>query len=243
MAEARKRLRDEFHVEKKSFDERGDGFNISNLPGLLSHDPAANALNRVSQGFGDNQRKGDVIHIESCIVRGVIHIRPAVTAGVPPAQVHPIWDGELIFIALVLDTQDNGRTAPGAVAVFQDRNVWAPAPNVFAWDPLRNLDFVSRYKVLDKVTLDVNQFDYVSDTGTEPPPFQDEIVTDIHRSGKRIGFSLNWDGSIFTNFGGGILNPILDNSLHVVMYKDDPASIDTLHWVYNSRIRFHDEIL
>jgi len=171
------------------------------------------ALNAIAQGDGEQERDGKQVCLKSCYVTGFVDV-PALanqTAGgvVPTA-----------YIALVLDKQTNAAqlnsedvfTNPGASAVT-------------AASPLRDLQYTSRFQVLDSVCIEPKMIAASYDG------------TNIEAFGTRVPFKLSWSGDIITNYVGtnAVIASIQDHSLHLVAFTG-PAVGATLS--YNSRVRF-----
>jgi len=171
------------------------------------------ALNSIAQGDGEEQRDGKQVCVKSCFVTGTVTLPPVVnaTAGstVPTT-----------YIALVLDKQTNAAqlnsedvfTNPGASAVT-------------ASCPLRDLQYTSRFQVLDSVIVEPKMIAATYDG------------TNIETFGTQVPFKLSWSGDLITNYVGttAAIASIQDHSLHVIAYTA-PVTGATLS--YNARVRF-----
>jgi len=170
------------------------------------------ALNAIAQGDGESQRDGKQICVKSCYVVGNVLIPPLAnqTAGstVPT-----------IFIALVLDKQSNG-----AQLNSEDVFVNPGANATVAASPLRNLEYTSRFQVLDSVLIEPHMLAASYDG------------TNIETFGLVCPFKLSHNGDIITNFSDttAVIANIVDTSLHIVAFST--ATGPSLS--YNSRVRF-----
>jgi len=171
------------------------------------------ALNAIAQGDGEQERDGKQICVKSAYVSGVVDI-PA-QANLTAGSVDPV-----VYVALVLDKQTNGAqlnsedvfTNPGASAVT-------------ASCPLRDLQYTSRFQVLDSCILQApaRQLSYDG--------------TNIESQGQRVPFKLSYTGDIMANYIAttAVVAAIQDHSLHVIAYTA-PVTGATIS--YNARVRF-----
>ncbi len=183
----------------------------------LKNPSATIALNTVVQGDGEQQRDGRRMTMKSIFVSGTIKV-PAKTSESTGD------DGALIFIALVLDTQANG-------AVLASENVFVnPAGNtILAANPMRNLQFIKRFRVLGTKSIHINSPAIANDTGATGGIIQQGVV-------RKWSFFKNLD--MQTTFSGTTENiaNITDNSLSIVAWTSD---IDMAPLIsYSSRLRF-----
>lgn len=178
------------------------------------HDPTTLlALNAIAQGTGAQERDGKQVCIKSCYVSGVVDV--PVLANQTAGSVSPV-----VYVALVLDKQTNAAqlsseqvfTNPGASAVT-------------AANPLRNLEFTSRFQVLDSVVLEPPQRNISYDG------------TNIESLGTRMPFKLSSAADIITNYvaATAVIGSIQDTSLHIIAYT---ASATGATISYNARVRF-----
>lgn len=179
-------------------------------------DPAtALALNAIAQGDGEQQRDGKQAAIKSCYVTGVVDL-PALanqTAG---------KDLPTVFVALVLDKQTNA-------AQLSSENVFTNpgASAILAASPLRNMQYTSRFEVLDSCLLEFS------------PNMITWDGTNIESGGSRAPFKLSWTGELMTQYvgTGATVAAIQDNSLHLIAYVG-PSVTSAPVISYNSRVRF-----
>jgi len=170
------------------------------------------ALNSIAQGDGESQRDGKQICVKSCYVTGNVVIPPLAdqTAGTTVPQ---------IFVALVLDKQSNG-----AQLNSEDVFVNPGANAIVAASPLRNLEYTSRFQVLDSVLIEPRMIAASYDG------------TNIETFGMVCPFKLSSNSEFITNYSDttAVIANIVDTSLHIVAFST--ATGPTLS--YNSRVRF-----
>ncbi len=179
-------------------------------------DPTGDTLNAIAQGDGESNRDGRRCVLKSVYVTGVV------TNGFD-ANSADMDSGHNIFIALVLDTQTNGAqlnsedvfTNPGADA--------SSCTNV-----LRNLQFTSRFRVLDSTVV-------------IPPlrPSGTDGTNTVSIAGYTIPWKLSSNLDLPVNHTGTTANvsTIQDNSLHIISYIA-PNNTTGAVLTYNSRVRF-----
>jgi len=179
-------------------------------------DPAtALALNAIAQGDGEQQRDGKQVNIKSCYVTGVIDVPSAInqtTAKNIPS----------IYVALVLDKQTNGAQLASEL-VFENPS----AASTTASNPLRNMQYTSRFDVLDSVCVELEQ------------PVVTFDGTNLESAGVRGHFKLSWTGDMMTQYTGtgATISVIQDNSLHLIAFAGpDITAAPVIS--YNSRVRF-----
>jgi len=171
------------------------------------------ALNSIAQGDGEQERDGKQVCIKSVYVSGVVDV--PVQANLTAGTVDPT-----IYVALVLDKQTNG-----AQLNSEDVFVNPGASAVTAASPLRNLQYTSRFQVLDSVLL-------------HPPARQLSYDgTNIESSGTRMPFKLSNTQDIITNYIAttAVVAAIQDHSLHVIAYTSSATGAVIS---YNARVRF-----
>ncbi len=179
-------------------------------------DPSATVLlNTVTQGDGESQRDGRAMIMKSIFVTGVVTSAVAINATINVQR-------STVVIYLVLDTQTNGATI-NSEDVFTN-----PGANaVLASSPLRNLQFTSRFVILDKVMLTLQAPTVVYDG------------TNVELGGTMVPFKLSANLNnmkvVFTATSETVAN-ITDNSLHVIAYASDLDIVPKI--AYNSRLRF-----
>jgi len=175
-----------------------------------------NCLNAIAQGDGESNRDGRQIVMKQCYVTGIINIPIA-------SDQADLGSGHTFFLALVLDKQTNGAqlnsedvyTNPGAAALT-------------AANPLRDLQYTSRFQVLDSWQGCVGAYEGAGTDGASTNSI----------GGIQIPFKLNWQGECPVNFTNTTANvsTIQDNSLHVVGFASSVSRTPTV--CYNSRVRF-----
>jgi len=180
-------------------------------------DPAtALALNAIAQGDTESTRDGKQVMCKSAFVTGVCTI-PFQTAAAAGTQMTV----PTVFIALVQDCQTNG-------AQLNSEDVFVnPGGTPMSASLLRNLQYTSRFKVLDSTQLTFQPF-----------PIWNASATTADVVGQSMPFKLSWNGDMPTNYTGttAVVGAIQDNSLHVVAFTNNVDNTPFL--VYNSRVRF-----
>ena len=183
------------------------------------HDPSATiVLNSVVQGDGEQQRDGRRITMKSLYIFGFVNV--PVQTGQSAAD-----SGALIYIAIVLDTQTNGAT-------ITSKNVYTnkSANATLAANPMRNLQFSTRFKVLAKKTMAIGNMNMTNDTGA---------TGGVIQSGSQRAFKfwvpLRNLKVLYTGTTETVAN-IADNSLHLIAYTSGTALAPTI--TYNARLRF-----
>lgn len=178
-------------------------------------DPSATlCLTTIAQGDGEQNRDGRNCVVQSIYVNGVIRCAPQAnqTATDTPAK---------IYVAMVLDTQTNGAQL-NSEDVFTNPS----ASGTLAANPLRNLQYSQRFRVLSK-------FECVM-----PHPNIAFDGTNIEQQGSVKEFQLSWRGALkcqYTGTTSDIANQA-DNSVHIIAYCSDTGQVPTLF--YNARTRF-----
>ncbi len=183
------------------------------------HDPSATiVLNSTTQGDGEQQRDGRKMTMKSIYITGKVDsaVQSSLSAG---------RDSCAVFIALVLDTQTNGVTIVSE-QVF--KNVGANA--ILAAQLMRNLDFVTRYKVLATKKLVLQNPNVFNDTGSTGGSSTNGIE-------RQFTFYKNLDnlGVTFNGTTESVAN-ITDNSLHLIAYTNSTVLAPLIS--YFSRLRF-----
>jgi len=172
-------------------------------------------LNPIAQGDGQSNREGRQCIMKSCYVTG------DVSQPIQPDSGNA-YPGCVYYVALVQDSQTNGAqlnsedvfTNPGAAALT--------APYV-----MRDLQYVSRFRVLDSVVLhEPNRYALTDGASTGSV------------SGYSIPFKLSWRGELPATFIAttGNVTSIQDNSLHIIAYASSVTGTPVI--TYNARVRF-----
>ncbi len=182
------------------------------------HDPSATLmLNTVTQGDGESQRDGRRITMKSIFVTGLIDVARASGDSVASAAT-------AIFIALVMDTQTNGAT-------LASENVFLnPAGNaILGAQPLRNLQFTKRFRILATRKFILGNQSMTNDTGA---------TGGVIASGMQRRFQMFSKLNTVVNYTGTTetVANIADNSLHIIAWC---SSLDLVPKIsYTSRLRF-----
>ncbi len=179
------------------------------------HNPSATiCLNSVTQGDGEEQRDGRKSTFNSCYVNGQITVPPQanITAG---------DGGSLVYVALILDTQTNGALL-NSEDVFKNESGDAN----LAANPMRNMQFTQRFRILDKWT------------GAIQNPNLSWDGTNMESQGLVMPFTLSSNLTFNTLYSGtteDIAN-ITDNSLSIIAYCSNTSLAPSI--AYNARVRF-----
>ncbi len=182
----------------------------------IEEDPSATLLlNTVTQGDGESQRDGRRMTMKSIFVSGVVSTPGVADQTAPEEQTH-------IAIWLVLDKQTNGATITSE-NVFVNKSGGAFGGTSL----MRNLQFTSRYRILDKVEF------------TLPTPAISGDSTNFDLFGTVTKWSLSANlknmGVLFSNTTETVAN-IIDNSLHILATCTSLSMAPAI--TYNSRLRF-----
>lgn len=205
-------------VERKYFDQTLGASTIT-APIDASggeHFPSASlTLNSVAQGDGETNRDGRRINLDSIYLNGTVFI-PAASLLATQEQ-YPS-----VFVALVLDRQCNG-------AQFNSEDVFKNTSGSarLAANPLRNLQYSTRFKILASTVIDTKPTQKVGDTSNQ------------ERDGFQHTFKLYANlGGIITTFTGATADVanIVDNNIGVVAYCTSTDIGPLLY--YQSRLRF-----
>ncbi len=174
-------------------------------------------LNSVAQGDGESQRDGRKMVMKYISVKGVI--KCAATS-----DELAVGGNQLIALYLVLDTQTNA-TLLDSESVF----VNPTANSISSVTPFRNLQFISRFKVLKSLLFSTGH-PQVSWDGTN-----------IESGNSLTPFSMNCKlNDIPVNFTGTTetIANIVDNSLHLIGYVVEIGGTASATITYNARLRF-----
>ncbi len=182
----------------------------------IEEDPSATiVLNSVVQGDGESNRDGRKIIMKSIYVSGLISFGPQndQTAGEVAPDV-AIW--------LVLDKQTNGATI-ASENVFVNKS----ADILGSTSIMRNLQFTSRFRILDKVSF----------TMQSPPQSGDSTNFDVQGAVVKWSLSSNLKNMpvLYSGTTETVAN-ITTNSLHILATCSSVTFSPTI--TYNSRLRF-----
>lgn len=172
-------------------------------------------LNAVAQGDGQTNREGRQYVMKSCYVNGIISEPVA-------GDQADAFAGGVFYVALVLDKQSNGAQL-NSEDVFVNPGAAAKTAPL----PVRDLQYTSRFTVLDSVQLfEPNRW-----------AFNDGAATGSV-SGFHLPFKLSWNGELPVTCVGttNTVASIQDNSLHIIAYTSTTSGVPVLS--YNSRVRF-----
>lgn len=191
--------------------------------GLEQNPATLNCLNCPTQGTGASNREGRYITMESLQIQGVLNI-PQQTdqTGTDIIPVLKIW--------IVMDKQTNGGsgTSPG----LDSENVYTNPSALAACgsEPLRNMLFSKRYKVLKEITIEPKTLPIANDSAAMTSIEQEGLITSfacfINLKGKKVEFSAN----------AGTVADIVDNGLFVLAGTTGTSTAPAIS--YNSRLRF-----
>lgn len=191
------------------------GFNPATQTGGTS--TLVHTLSAPAQGDSASDRDGRTIRLTSCYVKGVIHKKFITT------ETNPSY-GNVVWVALVLDTQTNG-------AVLNSEDVYGnpSGSSIMAGAMTRNLKWSQRFKVIREGVFSM---------GTGVLAWQDG--TGFAESGITKTFEWYIPLDIQVNFkdatGEGTAN-VMDNSLYLLATS---ATTDTpqCEFFANCRVRF-----
>lgn len=175
-------------------------------------------LSAPAQGDGPSNREGNKIVVKSIFVECNVSYNTQASRTVAD----PLPD---IYIALVMDTQTNGATI-ASEEVFTNPS----AETYQAAQPLRNMSWTSRFKVLATKRFTVRS---ISLTGS--PTTGDVIISGAHRN-----VNLAWRGDMPVTFTTGSTTAdvanVTNNSIHLIAFTSSTNLAVSLS--YTSRIRF-----
>jgi hypothetical protein len=180
------------------------------------HNPSATVtLNTVAQGDGESNRDGRQISMDSIYVKGNIFV------DLQANQTTSVQAG-VVFVALVLDTQCNGANF-NSEDVFKNQS----GSSRLAASPFRNLQYTSRFKVLEQICVKLQDPNFAYDG------------TNLERNGFDIPFTfykkLNGLRVTYSATTSSVAN-IIDNNLGIVAYTTSTDLTPLLY--YHSRLRF-----
>lgn len=174
-----------------------------------------NCISCPAQGDGQSNRDGRAITMRSIFVSG--RVDPTVLSDQADCTYVPT-----VFVALVQDTQTNGATIVSE-QVFTNPNDIA-ATNGY---PLRNLEYSSRYRVLDHATVSLAPAYSMTDGAN---------TGSLMATGKT--FTLSWNRPIpmkMASTTADVAN-VIDNSLHIIAFATSTGFSPKIS--YTSRMRF-----
>ncbi len=175
-----------------------------------------NCLNAITQGDGECQRDGRVVHITSIYIDGLVQIGVLEANATTPGPLHCV-------LALCMDKQTNK-------AQLQSEDVWVNPGGTTTSSvlPLRNLSNSTRVSVMwrKKITLGQVMTNYsgtntLSDQGAPSRRFQ------VFKRFK-VPIKVNYTGT------AGAVSNILDKSFHMI----GQSNSNKIFCHYNCRIRF-----
>ncbi len=181
------------------------------------HNPSATVcLNTVAQGDQETHRDGRKMSMKSITVSGNVEARALANQTVMTST-------PIVRIYLVMDTQTNG-----ALLNSEDVFVNPSGSTITGTSLFRNLQYISRFKVLKQVYMEF------------PPQMVSYDGTNIEIGGAHKHFGMHVKlADIPVNFTGttsSIAN-IVDNSLHVIACAVDGTQLE-IRMSYNARLRF-----
>jgi len=206
-------------IEKKFLDTSLGDTAIAVAAALTGgeYDPSAGCTGCLScpaQGDTEQSRDGKRIVIDSLILKGFVRNAGTASDAVDLA-------GIKVFLAVVLDTQTNG-------AQLNSEDVFKNTANIDLTncDPMKNLLFGSRFRILKSQTFDLEPI------GVAP-------AGSIAHNGLRRDFDwyIPFKGGLAVNLNAGTtanVTNVIDNSLHVVAFSTLTGALIG----YNARIRF-----
>lgn len=176
-----------------------------------------NCISAPAQGDGESNRDGRKYVINSAFVSGIVDTTPL-------ADQADVVDFGGYFFALVLDTQAN-------VATAASENIYinpSTSPNAMMPQPLRNLEYSSRFRILDSC--------FVSPTGAYAGT--DGANTNSVSTQTQVPMKLSWRGKIIVQCTGTTADvaSVTDNALHLIGYCVTTGNAPKLYG--KSRIRF-----
>jgi len=175
------------------------------------------ALSVPGQGDGESQRDGRQYCITNVYLSGVVNTTANANASDP-------IEGLGYYFALVLDTQANGAT-------IVSENVFTnPSNNANAMlpQPLRNLQYSKRFRILDRVYVPAGGLVSMTDgANTSSINVQDAPT-----------FTLSWRGKILCDTSGTTADVAgaTDNAIHLIGFAGSTTYTPTV--IAKSRVRF-----
>jgi len=206
-------------IEKKFLDTAKADTAVAVAAALTGgeYDPSAGCTGCLScpaQGDTEQSRDGKRIVIDSLILKGYVANAGTASAAIEAAS--------KVFVAVILDTQSNGAQL-NSEDVFKNTG----AIDLLNCDPVKNLLFGSRFRILKSQTYDLT-----------PPG---AIVASATYAANSLRRDFDWyipfKGGLSVNLNAGTtadVANVIDNSLHVVAF----ATVAGCTIGYNARIRF-----
>lgn len=182
-----------------------DGTTENITPGCLS---------AVAVGTGESQHDGRCYYIDSINIRGVAEATKVEAANAPFAST-------AVRIIILIDTQTNASgITPGDV--MEDN------PDTFPYHNFRNLEFVSRFRILMDKTINLNLQSLAS-----------PIVQEFSRNSTQVQWSFfhkfKKQLKVSTTAPEAVVASITDNSIHIIACADVAATVGV---TFSSRLRF-----
>jgi len=215
-------------VEKKFYDTARALTTISNTAGCATgeFDPTLNSggasvpgcLNCPAQGDGAQNRDGKRIVMKYLVIHGNIELPDADAAG--------NQESKKVFVAVVHDAQTNG-VQLNSEDVFS--NISGELSNTT--NPMRNLTYGSRFRVLKSETFDLDRKTFAINGAN------------FSAAGQSVQFEwyiplndmiVNFTSTSTTSDVAGIM----DNSLHLIAFSQYNTSASACQISYQARLRF-----
>jgi len=205
-------------IEKKFLDTaRADG-SIAAASDLTGgeYDPSSGCTGCLScpaQGDTEQSRDGKRIVIDSLILKGYVKNDGSASEAIGAAV--------KVFFAVILDTQTNGAQL-NSEDVFKNLS----ANDLANCDPMKNLLFGNRFRILKSQVFDVTPIG-VAAAG----------LTAYNTVRREIDWYIPFKGGLTVNMNAGTtanVTNVIDNSLHVVAF----STLTGASLGYNARIRF-----
>jgi len=206
-------------IEKKFLDMAKAAAAVTAAAALTGgeYDPSTGCTGCLScpaQGDTEQQRDGKRIVIDSLIIKGYL-VNPETTGDALEAPVK-------VFLAIVLDTQTNGAQL-NSEDVFKSLG----ANDALNVDPMKNLLFGSRFRILKSQVYDVTPSGITAAGATY-------AACGVRRD---FDWYIPFKGGLPVNMNAGTtadVANVIDNSIHVVAF----ATRTGAQIAYNARIRF-----
>lgn len=172
------------------------------------------SLTSIAQGDGESNRDGRKCMVQSVYVTGIILQAALVNQTTPKTSTN-------CCVYLVQDTQTCGAQLDSEKVFVNPGGISNTASNL-----LHNLQYSSRFKVLDKAMIDMSQMQTSWDG------------TNLEQNGNQYPFTLSWSGAMPVTFSNttGVIANVVDNSIHVIAFCGNTGTVPTLQ--YNARCRF-----
>lgn len=206
-------------IEKKFLDSAKTATAVGAAAALTGgeYDPSTGCTGCLScpaQGDTEQSRDGKRIVIDSLILKG--YVQQDGSVGEVPEPVLKV------FIAVILDTQTNGAQL-NSEDVFKNTLASTDTNS----DPLKNLLFGNRFRILKSQTYDLT-----------PSGITGAAATLAHNAVRReFDWYIPFKGGLQVNLNAGTtadVANVIDNSVHVVAF----ATTTGCNIAYNARIRF-----